>query len=88
MAAQHLPSPLAAAPERYSRLLPPRSEQLKASVSGLCSQRWRHRACSTPRWHINTPLSWILRVLQAGGLCVALMAAMLRQHGTCLYTLA
>lgn len=33
MAAEHLPSPLAAAPERYARLLPPRPEQLKAAAA-------------------------------------------------------
>jgi hypothetical protein len=32
MAAEHLPSPVAAAPERYARLLPPRSQQLKVRV--------------------------------------------------------
>lgn len=33
MAAEHLPSPLAAAPERYARLLPARPEPLKAAVA-------------------------------------------------------
>lgn len=33
MAAEHLPSPLSAAPERYARLLPPRPEQLKAAAA-------------------------------------------------------
>ncbi|PRW32859.1 ribosomal S5 Elongation factor G III V family [Chlorella sorokiniana] len=33
MAAEHLPSPIAAAPERYARLLPPRPEQLKAAAA-------------------------------------------------------
>ena len=31
MAVEHLPSPAAAAPERVSRLLPPRAEHLKLS---------------------------------------------------------
>lgn len=30
MAAEHLPSPTAAAPERFSRLLPPREQHVKA----------------------------------------------------------
>lgn len=34
MAAEHLPSPLAAAPERYARLLPPRGEALKGAELG------------------------------------------------------
>lgn len=36
MAAEHLPSPLAAAPERFSRLLPPRLEQLKVGGCWAC----------------------------------------------------
>lgn len=31
MAVEHLPSPAAAAPERFSRLLPPRAEHLKGA---------------------------------------------------------
>ncbi|KAL4448964.1 hypothetical protein ABPG77_007681 [Micractinium sp. CCAP 211/92] len=37
MAAEHLPSPVDAAPERFSRLLPPRQEQLKIQ-SGLSAE--------------------------------------------------